>query len=215
MSWLPTNYKAPSAGGDFLNPSKIQDGQSIRIRVLGDFENPKTAIMGWSCWERNEQKNICHRVKYDDEAKAELEARGLDDLKHFFAVLTYNYELMRPQVFEFTQSSIREALITMFEGDDLGPPKTRDIKIKKSGQGTNTKYSVVALGQSELSEEIKKQIHSSKCNVANLLTGEPVFAGTVQQVEKPKPIKRIATPEEEEAIFGKSQTKEEVEDADY
>jgi len=215
MSWLPKNYKAPSTVSDFLNPTKIQEGESIRMRVLGDFENPKTAIMGWSCWERTGQKNICHRVEYDDEARAQLEAKGFDDIKHFWAVFVYNHKAKRPQVFEFTQASIREALIAMFEDDDLGPPKTRDIKIKKTGQGTNTKYSIIPLGPSELSEEVKEQIRSSKCNVANLLTGEPVFAGTVQQLEKPKPVKRIATPEEEEAIFGNSQTKEEVEDVDY
>lgn len=215
MSWLPKNYKAPSVTSEFLNPSKIQEGESIRMRVLGDFENPKTAIMGWSCWERTGQKNICHRVEYDDEARAELEAKGFDDLKHFWALLVYNHELRRPQVFEFTQATIREALIAMFEDDEFGPPQRHDIKVKKTGKGTNTKYSIVSVGPSELSEEIKKQIHSSKCNVANLLTGEPVFAGTVQQLEKPKPVKRIATPEEEEAIFGNRQTKEEVEDVDY
>ena len=48
MSWIPETYEAPaSAGGDYL---KIKSGETYKIRILGEFQHPKTAIMGWLGW---------------------------------------------------------------------------------------------------------------------------------------------------------------------
>lgn len=50
MSWLPKSYKEPSIGKDFLSPSKIEEGRPVKIRVLGHFDHPETAVYGWSTW---------------------------------------------------------------------------------------------------------------------------------------------------------------------
>ena len=208
MAWLPKSYKAPSMGGDFLNPSRIPESdhmdRPVKIRVLGNFDFPKTAIMGWSSWERTAQKNICHRVEYSDEAKGELEARGYDDVKHFWALLVYNWEEMRPQAFEFTQASIRNDLLKLFADPDWEDPKDYDIKIRKNGSGVNTKYSVVPVGKAELPKDVRDQIKASKYDLTRLFKNEQVFEGSVTPLEKPKAVKetkQIPTQEEEDVLF--------------
>ena len=45
MSWIPETYEAPAnASGDYF---KIKSGETHKIRILGEFKHPKTAIMGW------------------------------------------------------------------------------------------------------------------------------------------------------------------------
>jgi|DEB0MinimDraft_10_1074344.scaffolds.fasta_scaffold34109_3 hypothetical protein len=206
MSWLPDDYKAPTSGQDFFNPSRIEEGQSAKIRVLGNFKLPKTGVFGWSSWEKTADKNVCHRVEYTAEAKAQLLSKGYDEPKHFWALLCYNWEEMRPQVLEITQKTLQKELIKNFEDEDLGSPQSYDIKIKKTGSGINTKYEVVTLPKSKLPEEVIEQINSSAFNVSNLLTGEEVFGASVTALEKPK-LNKLAAPEDDDIpyIFDKEQ----------
>lgn len=187
MSWLPKSYKEPSIGKDFLSPSKIEEGHPVKIRVLGHFDHPETAVYGWSTWESTKDKNVCHRVECTDEARAQLISKGYDKPQIFWALLVYNWEEMRPQVFEFTQATIRKKLKEIFEEESLGSPLTYDIKIGKTGAGKNTEYTVLALPQLPLPDEVAEQISASKCNVANLFTGEEVFGATVTTLRKPRP----------------------------
>ena len=111
---------------------------------------------------------------------------------------------MRPQVFEFTQATIRKDLTELFADPDWEDPKDYDIKIRKNGTGTNTKYSVVPVGKSELPKDVRDQIKSSKYDLTRLFKNEQVFEGSVTPLEKPKEVKEekpIATQEEQDVLF--------------
>ena len=206
MSWSPPGYKVPSSGQVFFNPSRIEEGQSARIRVLGNFQHPKTGVYGWSSWDKTAHKNVCHRVEYTEEARAQLLSKGYDEPRHFWALLIYNWEEMRPQVMEITQKTLQKELIKNFDDEDLGSPYTYDIKIRKNGSGMSTKYEVTTLQRSKLPEDVIEQINSSAFNVSNLLTGEEVFGANVMALEKPKRNK-LVTPEDDDIpfIFDKEQ----------
>jgi len=119
-------------------------------------------------------------------------------------LLVYNWEEMRPQIFEFTQASIRNDLLKLFADPDWEDPKDYDIKIRKNGSGVNTKYSVVPVGKSELPKDVRDQIKSSNYDLTRLFKNEQVFQGSVTPLEKPKEVKekkQIATQEEEDVLF--------------
>jgi|DEB0MinimDraft_10_1074344.scaffolds.fasta_scaffold61844_2 hypothetical protein len=203
MSWLPESYVIPTSGGDFLNASKIEEGQSVKIRVLGHPDYPKTAILGYSSWQKTPEKNICHRVEFTPEAKAKLKAKGYDEPKHFWAVLIYNWEKMRPQVFEITQVTIQEQLLSLTKQPTWKKPKEYDVTISRKGQGKNTKYQVLPVGKSELPQEVRDQISASEYDVSRLMTGEDVFAGSVT------PLSNITTEQLEAAA---SELEQELDD---
>ena len=49
VAWgLPENYKDPSTVGDYL---KLGNKEHYDVRVLGDWNQPRTAVHGWVGWK--------------------------------------------------------------------------------------------------------------------------------------------------------------------
>ena len=45
--FLPTDYKEPEISGAYF---KVKAGETHRVRIMGSFKYPTTAIMGWEAW---------------------------------------------------------------------------------------------------------------------------------------------------------------------
>lgn len=65
-------------------------------------------------------------------------------VKEVWAMKVYNYNDKIVQVFSVPQKTIKEAIINLYEDEDYGSPLLYDLKIKRTGEKLDTKYSIIA-----------------------------------------------------------------------
>jgi hypothetical protein len=137
-SFLPADYEAPKSIGNYL---KLQDGET-KIRILS------LPLLGWEDWEDKKP------VRYKMDNKPEFSNDPLKPLKHFWAMIVWNYTDQKIQIFQVTQATIIRELVSLIEDSDWGTPFRYDIKIKKTGKEMQTKYSVTAVPHRAITKDI-------------------------------------------------------------
>ena len=142
MPFLPSDYEPPKGGGNYL---KIKEGEEVRLRLLGSFEHPKTAVMGWLVWVPDEAGGQQpERRTYTQEGFTDL--KGLGEVpRHFWAIAVWDQREQCLKVWEITQAQIRNQITELAQSEDWGDPSGYDLKIKRSGTGQDTKYAVIPL----------------------------------------------------------------------
>lgn len=81
------------------------------------------------------------------------------------ACLVYNYTDRRVQLWEITQKSIREQIVTIYKDPDFGDLRNYDIKVTRTWSWQNdTKYSIQALSKEKIGEEVKKAVMQTPIN---------------------------------------------------
>lgn len=165
-SFLPDNFEMPQSGGGD-NYMKFSDGET-RFRIIS---KPIFGFLGW------DGENKPHRFKMGDtyDAKAFREKP-----KYFWAMIVWNYDKARPQVLEITQRSVIDEIVKLNNDAEWGAPWGYDIKVSRSGQKLETKYSVVPSPKKPISKEIKENAAEWKIELSNLYTNDDPF------VEVPK-----------------------------
>lgn len=169
------NYEVPVTGSDYYFKPRISDPKDPKpekIRIMGSFTDPTSAIMGWSAWERervNDQNqkigDFPHRFPYQGpkvppfqqagwQSAAQIiaenerrnpklsEAKNKEKPKHFWALVIYNHETGSCQIWEITQASIQSAIRGLAKDPDWGAPDQYDISILRTGEGLNTEYTI-------------------------------------------------------------------------
>lgn len=173
MSFLPTGYEQPASsatGGRYLSPSKIEDGASIKLRILSD------AITGWEYWTA-ENKPVRSKEQFKQlPADIRMQDGKPDRIKHFWAFIVYNYEIGEVQICQVTQKTIQDGILALLE--DWGEPGRYDIRIKREGERLETKYTVVPIPPSEFTntEAINEAM---TINLNALYDGSDPFDGSV------------------------------------
>lgn len=160
-SFLPEDYEAPTTAGNYM---KLLPGEN-KIRILS------APILGWEDWTL-EKKPIRFRYK-------EKPSKSIDParpVKHFWAMIVWNYKEERIQILQITQASIRNALQALYENEDWGAPYFYDIKITKKGEKVETEYNVAPSPHKPVTEEIKSAFHSKPINLEALFDGADPFA---------------------------------------
>lgn len=160
-NFLPVDYEAPKAAGDYM---KLQEGEN-RIRILS------SPVIGWEDWTAD-KKPV--RYRFNERPKAPIDP--LRPVKHFWAVIVWNYSEARIQILQINQATVRESLETLSKDKDWGAPFFYDVKITKTGEKINTRYSVVALPHRPVSEHIREAFYAKPINLQALFTGEDPFA---------------------------------------
>lgn len=161
MTFLPDNYEAPKAwNGSYTKFIKWQN----KIRVLS------SAITGRVVRTDDGDKRTPNRAK--DKAKLPVTK---DDPKHFWAFVVYNYNTEAIEVCEITQKSIQDAVLALAHDEDWGDPQEYDIKITRTGEWLDTKYSVSPSPKSEVSKDIAKLYKETPINLDALYEGENPF----------------------------------------
>lgn len=160
-AFLPEDYEAPSSSGNYM---KLQAGEN-KIRILS------VPVLGWEDWTLD-KKPV--RFAYDKKpAKSIDPARAV---RHFWAMIVWNYREEKIQILQLSQSSIRASIQALSENEDWGAPFFYDIKITKKGEKVDTEYNVAPSPHKPVSDAIKKAFADKPCNVEALILGTDPFA---------------------------------------
>lgn len=138
--------KTPESPSSFM---KLEKGENT-FRIL---DNP---INGLSYWQDlPDGKRAPIRKKLDEQI--DYSEQGTDDIKYFVAFPIWNEKIHSVQVLEITQKTVSRAIEEIIANPKWGDPREYDISIQKSGEGKETKYSVVPNPKEELSEDASKK----------------------------------------------------------
>lgn len=168
MAFLPKDYKRPS-DSRYL---KLETG-ATRIRILSK------AIVGTQWWT-GENLDEVHRIpgKKEDVPREELNEKEAETIKHFWAMVVWNYEEEMVQVAVITQATIQDPIEAYAKNEKWGDPFDYDLVITRTGETKNsTKYTVQANPKEELDEHIKSEYEMLDIDLEALYRGDDVFGG--------------------------------------
>ncbi len=157
--FLPDDYKAPSNGGS-ANYVKLKDGEN-RFRILS------MPILGWVDWSPQKQP-----VRSRLNAKP---AKPFDPdraIKHFWAMLVWDYDGEAIKIWEITQKTIQTALEDLSTSSDWGVPYFYDLKILRSGKDLETSYTVIPVPPKELHPKVEEEFAAKPCWLDALFDSE-------------------------------------------
>jgi hypothetical protein len=137
-----------SAGGNYLSPSKLTDGGSVRFALLSD--TPLEFYESWGLAPDGSSKpfRFDFEPTYED-VVAEMgtytprEGRGgptTADIKFCIAVPVFNYEAGAVQVMSISQKSILRELDAISQEEDYSNLTEWDFTLSKKGSGLTTEY---------------------------------------------------------------------------
>lgn len=157
-NFLPDNYKVPGTGGNYV---KLEQGET-KIRILS------SPLLGWEDWDNKKPVRfpIDHKPQPIDPEKP---------IKHFWAMIVWNYNIEQIQVFCVTQKTIQNAITAYAKDPDWDSPLKYDIKIMREGEGFDTEYSVIALPHKEVNAKIKKAFMDKPCQLEALFCNADPF----------------------------------------
>ncbi len=157
--FLPKDYQAPKSSGHYM---KLQDGEN-KIRILS------APILGWEDWI--EKKPI--RYRFDKKPMKAIDPKK--PVKHFWAMIVWNYSEEQIQVLQLSQATIRSNIEALCKDSDWGAPYFYDIKIIKKGEGTDTEYMVNPLPHKQLQPKIKEEFMQRRCYLEALFDNADPF----------------------------------------
>ena len=178
MTFLPTDYKVPQGSNNYF---KFQAGENI-FRILS---NP---IIGWEWWtdstdnegKQTRKPNRVHDYEGVPVSAVDADGRGV---KHFWAMIVWNYQDKKVQILEITQKGIQRAIQGLERSKGWGDPKNYDISVTKTGEKLETEYSVMPIPPKHLANEIKAAFNKTTINLEALFDGKDPFKEDVDPEE--------------------------------
>lgn len=166
MTFLPQNYEVPqSESGKYFKPK----GGENKVRVLTD------CVLGWVYWN-NQDKPV--RLK-DQPGQTPSDIRvkegKTERIKHFWAMVVYDYATQQISIWEVTQRSIQDAIAALASDSDWGHPRQYDLKINRTGESLSTEYSVVPSPIKPPSSAIVQAYNETPVNLNALYDGSNPF----------------------------------------
>ena len=196
MSWLPENYQAPaSASGDYL---KIRAGETYKVRILGDFKYPTTAVLGWLGWQEEMGERHPIRCEYTAEGFDECAKNSTDKPRHFWAVVVWLCDSKKIAIWEITQKTIQDAITTLASNPDWGSPTKYNLNVTRKGESlSDTVYTVVPSPPiAPAPEEAKQAARDADIDLQKLFIGENPFG------KSPETLPKSGVPISDEIPFG-------------
>lgn len=153
---MPEGYKLPESNS-FM---KFVSGKN-RFRILSSL------VTGEEYWDVN-NKPVRSREPFVETPNAKEGEDGKVDIKHFWAVVVWNYATESIQILEITQRGIQKYITGLISDPAWGSPKGYDLVVTREGDGLATKYTVAANPHKEMDPEIIKQYEESGVTAESL-----------------------------------------------
>ena len=165
-SFLPSNYKVPQSGGNYL---KLKSGDN-RVRIMG---NP---LIGWVYFNSSDKPVRSIEKPENMVNPKEREGGTIEAPKEFWAMPIWDYSDKTIKIAEITQKSIKEAIVDLHMSEFWGDPLKYDLNIKKSGEKLSTEYNVQPLPATPVPVEAENALIAKPIKLEALLTGGDPFA---------------------------------------
>lgn len=162
--FLPTDYEQPKTTSSYM---KFQEGEN-RFRILSK------PIIGWQDWTEDKKP-----VRFRFSEKPDRPINPKKAVKHFWAMIVYNYAAKDVNVLEITQATIQSAITNLIKDAEWGEPYNYDIKVTRSGEGMDTEYSVAPSPHKPLTQEIVDAYIAKPCSLEKLFNNGDPFETTV------------------------------------
>lgn len=167
MPFLPDDYNIPSSNDKYM---KLELGDN-KFRILSE------PIMGNEYWVEEDGKRKPIRKKMNEELVLS-EIPEPDKIKHFWAMVVFDYADENIKVLEITQKGIMNSIKALSKDEDWGDPtgdKGYDFLIQREGEGLNTKYSVNPKPRKSLPDGVMELYKDMKIDLSQLYEGGDPF----------------------------------------
>lgn len=165
---------SPESGESPYTLQNLESGDSVKLRVMS------LVLSGYSLWSEVDGKPLALRAEERegiDTSKAAINklTGKPNKIKQFVAMIVWNYKSNRFEILETDKSTIIKKLWAMDQDPDLGDLREYDIKLSKTGKGTDTRYEVMSLGKAEVDGKIQKDFEDLPNDLTALFRGENPF----------------------------------------
>lgn len=157
--FLPEGYEAPQSEKRYM---RFEDGEN-RFRILS------SPLIGWLDWKDNKPM----RFKHDSKPSEPIDPKK--PIKHFWALIVWNYQQKAIQILEITQQTVFGKIQNLAKDQDWGDPREYDIKVTKSGQALDTKYDTNPCPKETLSVEIAEELSKVSPDLEKLWLNQDPF----------------------------------------
>ncbi len=154
--FLPQDYTVPSGNSSYM---KLEKGEN-KFRILSK------PILGWLDW----QDKTPLRFKMDEKPAKPIDPQK--KIRHFWAMIVWNYRSEQVQILEVTQASIHDALRSLVNDSDWGAPYSYDVKVIKTGDGMETEYQVNPVPHKPITVDIEEAFKAKPIQLDLLYVGE-------------------------------------------
>lgn len=154
-----------STGGGYLNPSAIEDGGFARFCILS--EEPLEGYEIWFTRYDNKQTKRVVPQEPDAELLAQLENElgatvterdGRKAIKPSSSFFVYDYEAAAVKVFSANQKTLLNDIARLTSDEDYADLSQWDLKISRTGRGTDTKYTAMMVPTKRSDTKIAKAV---------------------------------------------------------
>lgn len=166
--FLPKDYEVPSSSDNYM---KFIKGEN-RFRILS------SPILGYEYWVGDGSSRKPVRVPMNQPIKTN-EVDDIDSIKHFWAMVVWNYEAEKIQILEITQKGIQKTLRALAKDPDWGSPVMNyDVVVTRNGDGMETKYEVLPKPAKKIDPGIVALYKDMQIDLNALYRGDDPFNAT-------------------------------------
>jgi hypothetical protein len=148
-NFLPEDYKVPTSKNGYMT---LEQGDN-KFRIMS------SAIIGYEYWIDIdiEGKSVSKPVRIPMDSKDKIPVRFADKVRHFWAMLVYNYNTKQFQILQLRQRGLQLHIAKLARMKEWGDPRKYDYVINREGEGYETRYQITASPPSEFSKKLMEE----------------------------------------------------------